>query len=83
MNEAYSGIPVPKTTRDVVPCTLLTTRLIQDRESGRLLRVLFDSGASHTLINAAALPLNTTTFQLPREENCQTVAGTFKSSNTV
>ena len=83
LNEAYVGIPVPKITRDVVPCSLMTSRLIQNKESDRLLRVLFDSGASHTLIHASALPLNTHLFSLPQEEQCQTVAGTFTSTKMV
>ena len=61
----------------------MTSRLIQNKESDRLLRVLFDSGASHTLIHSSALPLNTHLFSLPHEEQCQTVAGTFTTSKTV
>ena len=50
-NEAYVGIPVPKVQVDKVPSTLMVVRKIGDQESKRVLRVLFDSGGSHTMIN--------------------------------
>ena len=87
MNEAYAGVPYPKasiTSRtDMVPSSILFVRTIQNKECRKLLRCLFDSGASHTLINSSVLPPGVTTFSLPGLEQTMTAAGTFDSSRTV
>ena len=87
MNEAYLDIPVPKqsiTSRtDLVPSSVVYIRQIQNKESRKLLRCLFDSGASHSLINQRALPENCTVYTLPQTEATQTIAGTFHSTKTV
>jgi hypothetical protein len=82
MNEAFVGVPVAKTVRvanpDLIPSTLMVVRMIQTRESGKLLRVLFDSGGSHTVMNRSVLPVGTTTHLVNNgEQNCQTIAGNF------
>ena len=88
-NEAYVGAPVPKVMKsartqptDLVPHTLMVIKTIQNQESRRILRVLFDSGGSHTMIHRRALPLATATTKT-NQQNCQTIAGTFQSNETV
>ena len=82
-DEAFSGRLTPKVTVDKVPTTLVTIKQIQNKESGVLMRVLFDSGASHTLISRAALPHLCQGTPLGTVENCQTVAGSFQTKETV
>ena len=87
-NERRVGsVPTPKTIankrNDVIPSTLLVARRIQHKESKRLLRVLFDSGGSHTLIHSHCLPLGATPTLLSAKQSLQTVAGTFASQRQV
>jgi hypothetical protein len=48
MNEAFAGEPLAKMVKvhnpDLVPSTLMIVRVMQNRESVKWLRVLFDSG---------------------------------------
>jgi hypothetical protein len=88
MNEAFVGVPVAKTVNvtnpDLVPPTLMVVRKIQNRESGKLLRVLFDSGGSHCVMNMSVLPVGTTTHPVNNgDQNCQTIAANFRSTETV
>jgi hypothetical protein len=63
----------------------MVVRKIQNRELGKLLRVLFHSGGSHTVTNRSVLPVGTTTTHPVNngEQNCQTIAGNFRSTETV
>jgi hypothetical protein len=86
-NKAFTGVPVPKISRtahrDLSPCSMLVVKYIQNMESRKLLHVLFDSGASHTMIHSSCLPVGMSTHLLPSMVKCQTIAGTLDSSCTV
>jgi hypothetical protein len=74
--------------QDLTPSTMLVIKYIQNMEGRTLLRVLFDSGASHTMIHSSCLPvgistIGVSTHVLPSMEQCQTTSGTFDSSRTV
>lgn len=78
LNEAVVGIPVPKCKTDLVPSTLLIARSIGNKESTRVLKVLFDSGGSNCLIHESVLPLGATKIAIEQGlQNCQTAAGDF------
>ena len=70
-NTTYTqtNIPVPKAIHkqrtDLVPSVLMICRSIQQQESKRLLRVLWDSGGSHSLIHSRVLPKGATPVVLP------------------
>ena len=74
MNDACSGIPVPKQQEkvvDLVPITLMTVKTIQNQESRKLLRCLVDSGGSHTMIHSSCLPPGRSgTERLPWSRPC-------------
>ena len=59
-NKAYHGVLVPKqniTSRtDLVPCSILFIKQIQDKALRKLCCCLFDSSVSNTLIHYLALP---------------------------
>ena len=62
----------------------MIARKIQNKESTRILKVLFDSGGSHTLISRAALPIGVTTQSIAGGQRaCQTAAGNFQVTSTV
>ena len=72
-----------ETSNSLVPSTLLAVRKIQDHESGRLLRVLLDTGASASMIQSSCLPVGATPSLLPHRVRTQTTAGTFDTSRYV
>ena len=83
-------IPVPKVSiknmatehKGKIPVTLLAAKTIQSHESRRLLRALFDSGGSHTMIRSSVLPKGATPT-LHTKKAFKTIAGNFLSSRTV
>ena len=86
--ECYVGIPTPKTQarrrQNEVPTTLAVVKYIQNFESKRLMRVLFDSGGSHSLIHSSCLPPGACPSLLPEGKKAlQTIAGTFQSQREV
>eukprot|EP00957_Ditylum_brightwellii_P209811 15363344-Ditylum_brightwellii.AAC.1 len=89
LNEAYAGMPLPKvraepTPQHMIPITIMVARTIQRCESGRLLKKLFDSGGSHTLIHERALPLNASAVRSDKgKRQLQTIAGTFTTHQEV
>lgn len=70
-------------TEDIIPATMLIARNIQDRTSGRLLKVLFDSGSTRSMINQKALPRNCQPMQLNNPIRANTIQGTFESKEIV
>eukprot|EP00970_Alexandrium_tamarense_P013130 scaffold3265_cov115-Alexandrium_tamarense.AAC.2 len=59
----YRGTPIPKITTKVdksryTPVTILMCDTIATLQSRRMLKVLFDSGSTRTLINRDCLPAN-------------------------
>ena len=66
-----------------VPSTLLVARAIQNHESLLPLKMSFDSGSSHTMIQARCLPVRATPSLLPKLSKFHTVAGAFDSSREV
>lgn len=67
-----------KRSKDRVPSAILRVREIGHAESGRMLHVLFDSGASHSLVHERVLPPGCDRLQLENVSNCQTAAGNFQ-----
>eukprot|EP00957_Ditylum_brightwellii_P099045 7544344-Ditylum_brightwellii.AAC.1 len=86
LSEAYANIPVPEMGRNqqkdkrMVPITLLIACSIQRSESRRLMRVLLDSGGSHTIIHARALPPNVSPYVSEGgSREMQTIVGSFET----
>ena len=84
----YMNIPVPKASltsqpkSSLTPASLLVARTIQEVASGKVLRVLFDSGASHTLIHRSALPPACQPHQMNSVQT-KTAAGNFAIDQSV
>ena len=72
-----------KSKEDLVPTTMMIIRMIQKTPSGRLLRVLFDSGGTKTMINTSALPKGCTPRLLEQPLRTNTVQGTMETSRFV
>lgn len=68
---------------DLVPTTMMIIRMIQKTPSGRLLKVLFYSGGTKTMINASALPKGCTPRLLEQPMRTNTVQGTMETSRFV
>ena len=86
--ENYSNFSVPRVTTnkkiDLSPVSSLFCRQIQGEPSHRLLKVLFDSGASHTLIHQRILPRDCKPMEIKNGRTLtQTAAGTFNCNKTV
>ena len=74
----------PFTAReDLVPTTMMIIRMIQKIPSGQLLRVLFDSGGTKTMIYASALPKICTPRLLERPLITNTIQGTMETKRFV
>ena len=88
-NNTYknSNTPTPKTIKkqrtDLVPSVLMLCRSIQQQESKRLLRVLLDSGGSHSLIHSRVLPKGATPMVLPSVRPVNTIMGQFQANRKV
>ena len=89
---ANSSFPVPKTTTrsklkpytDIIPSVLMMTRTIQEVESGKPLKVLLDSGGTHTMIHSSCLPKGATPHPLQDgARTLRTIAGDFMTTRTV
>ena len=80
-----SNLPTAKINKciDLVPASLLIVKLIQDLPCTRMLRVLFDSGATSCLINSSALPIGCQPTILPTPQKTTTAAGDFDTSKSV
>ena len=90
LNETIAGIPVPKQMSqtmnkqdDLMPISLMICRMIGGKESGKLLRVLFDSGGTKTMIHERILPQGAEIRTDSQNRMCNTVAGQFNANKTV
>ena len=78
-NRAFAPQVTSKNDIDLTPISTIVCKKIQGVESKRVLKVLFDSGASHTLIRKQVLPPRCIPQRLdPRQGLSSTVAGTFR-----
>ena len=75
-------MPKPE-RRDLIPSILLMCRSIQQQESKRLLRVLLDSGGSHSLIHSSVLPKGATPLVLNNVRNVNTIMGSYQANRKV
>ena len=67
-----------------IPSTLLMCRKIQNHESNRILKILLDSGGSHTMIHSSCLPKGAVPSPLENGPvQFQTVAGMLQSQRKV
>lgn len=82
LHEAFTTSVVPKMKRDKSPSSLMLVKEIGHQESDRILRVLFDSGGSHTLIHRSVLPIKARLMQAEMN-SCATAAGTFQVKDKV
>ena len=73
----------PEITKDLVPTTMMIIRQIQKSNSGRLLRVLFDSGSGKTMINQAALPKGYNPQVINQPSTNKTIEGIFATGQVV
>lgn len=89
-NESFAHVPVPKVSassrlkyRSLSPCSLMIAKKIQNKNCTRMLKVLFDSGASHSLIHSNCLPENCVPDVLTQSAQSSTAAGNFDTSRQV
>eukprot|EP00957_Ditylum_brightwellii_P113704 8669458-Ditylum_brightwellii.AAC.1 len=85
MSKAYVGMPTPKVRSEpavhMIPMMLMMIREIQQCESRRLLKILFDSEGSHTLIHARVLPPNVCAVKDGEgKREMQTIEGSFTTN---
>ena len=68
----------------MIPSSLLTCKTIHNHESCRLMKVIFDSGCSHTMISSKCLPIYISPTLLQRGfTSFQTLAGVLNSNRFV
>ena len=67
------------TRKDLVPTTMVIIRMIHKTPSGRLLKALFDSGGTNTMIHASAFPKSCTPRLLERPLKTNTIQGTMET----
>ena len=83
MNESMNSEAGPSPKEDLVPTTMMIIRMIQKTPSGRLLRVLFDSGGTKTMIHSSALPRNCTPRLLSKPMKTNTIQGVMETKRFV
>ncbi|KAL7530913.1 LOW QUALITY PROTEIN: hypothetical protein ACHAXR_008651, partial [Thalassiosira sp. AJA248-18] len=81
-------VPAPKRARTEAAPNLMATSvmvvgLIQNHTSGKLLRVLFDSGGTKTMIHRRALPPGVNPMLLTERMTMSTLAGVYESGGKV
>lgn len=92
LNDSILRIPTPKQSihsarywmkkKNIQPTSIMLARKIGGIDSGTLLRVLFDSGSSKTMINKQALPPAARVRQM-ESKHFETIAGTFTAHESV
>ena len=80
-------VPVPKTespkdTR-LMATSIMIVKTIHNHESQKLLRVLFDSGGTKTMIHRRALPAGVNPMLLKDKEEMTTLTGVYQSQGKV
>ena len=93
LNDSFIRIPTPKSTlestnesmkkKQLSPTSLMVFQKIGGVESGKPLRILFDSGGMKTMIHRRALPKNAVIKKDATAKPCTTVAGTFNANESV
>ena len=68
---------------DLCPTTIMLCGTINEKESNKLLRVLFDSGSRRTMIHQRALPKGATPVRLDEPAEMSTLAGTHTVKGAV
>ena len=81
-------LPTPKTTKstirqDLVPMAIMLVRTVQGQRLMRLLRVLFDSGSTGTLIHSRCLPPGAVPALSVQKRVTTTASGSFHTSLSV
>ena len=79
-------VPTPKiniSEQQLVATTIMVVDTIHNHESTKLLRVLFDSGGSRTMINRRVLPKGVIPMGLKGKMRMNTLAGTYESGGEV
>ena len=66
-----------------IPSSLLTCSTIQNHESTRLMKVLMDSGGTHTMIHSRCLPVGAVPTLMNGTRLINTIAGTIPANRTV
>ena len=79
LNESMNIESLFKAREDLVPTTIMIIQMIQKTPSGRLLRVLFDSGGTKIMINASALPKGCNPRLLEKPLKTNTIQGTMET----
>ena len=72
-----------KQKEDIVPATIMLVKEVQKIVSSRLLTVLFDTGATKTMINVKPLPCGCTPSILQKPIFSCTIEGTFETRRFV
>eukprot|EP00957_Ditylum_brightwellii_P085957 6539702-Ditylum_brightwellii.AAC.1 len=88
LREGYANLPTPKvrgaaTSPHMIPITLVLVRSIQRCESWQQLKIMFDSGGSHTLIHVRALLPNIWARFSKDTKELQTLMGAFMMQREV
>ena len=66
-----------------IPSSLLTCGTIQNHESTRLMKVLMDSGGTHTMIHSRCLPVGAVPTLMNGTRLINTIAGVIPANRTV
>ena len=88
-NYAYDrfeyAVPTPKQiiSNRLVATSIMVVENIHGHGSGKLLRVLFDSGGDRTMIHRNALPKGVNPMALDKRARMNTLAGTYESGGEV
>ena len=79
-------VPTPNiniSKQQLVATTIMVVDTIHSHESAKLLRVLFDSRGSCTMVHCRALPKGVNPMGLERKRRINTLAGTYESGGEV
>ena len=63
--------------------TLLIPALVNNHKSGKMLKVLFDTGGSHTIISRKVLPKGAVPTRLDTPITSNTAAGSYRTQDYV
>ena len=74
---------IQESSTPLIPMTLLIPGRINNQRSNKMLKVLFDTGGSHTIISRRALPKGAVPTQLQNPIKTNTSAGTYDTKQYV